>query len=548
MLARAGALASALLLAACATGAPQQQTGYGDFLIARVANMRADHSAAADRYFAALARAPHDDALITGALASTLASGDLHRARQAARLAPREGGPGYAYLVRAADALTMQRWRTAAAELNRVEGPASEELLSRLLVVWARAAQGDVDQVMVDLAPLAAIRPYGGLFAYQQAMALDYAGRNEEALAAYALAAQGGIWLPAAIERHADLLVRTGDRDTAIAVLEQPANQPNPALVAALARVRAGGAAAAERLTPARGAAVGMYGLSAIFLQEGDSANGLAALSLALMLDPNYDGARLAFAQQQASLGHTDIAREILAEVSPDSPYSGSARIMEAWALLDAGREDEALALARANAAGGDLRALRTLADMHRSRADYAEAEAIYTQLIGERSDDWRLYFARGAARERLGRWPEAEADLRHALELSPDQPDVLNYLGYTWIDRGERLTEGLAMIERAVELRPMSGAVIDSLGWAHYRLGDYARALDLLERAVELEPADATLNDHLGDVYWRLNRRIEARFQWRRALSLSPDNAAAIEAKIENGLPPIAPTQSATR
>ena len=145
---------------------------------------------------------------------------------------------------------------------------------------------------------------------------------------------------------------------------------------------------------------------------------------------------------------------------------------------------------------------------------------------------------ARAAARERLGRWPEAEADLQRALVLSPEQPDILNYLGYSWIDRGVRLQEGLAMIQRAVALRPASGAVIDSLGWAYFRLGDYAQALEHIERAVELQPADATLNDHLGDVYWRLGRRIEARFQWRRALSLAPDAPASIEAKMAAGLP----------
>jgi Flp pilus assembly protein TadD len=546
---RALALAAGLGLAACATGASSSESrGYADFLIARVANMRADHEAAADRYFAALARSPRDDALLTGALTATLASGDLDRARQAARMAPREGAPSYAHLVRAADAIVAQRWRQADAELARVEGAASEELLSRMFVVWTRAAEGRVDDVVVDLAPLASIRPYGGLFAYQQAMALDYAGRDEEALAAYELAQQGGLWLPSGIERHADLLVRRGRREDAITLLDTPANQPNPALMAALARVRAGEPAAADRLTPARGAAVGLYGLSAIFLQETDTTNGLAALSLALMLDPGFDGARLAFAQQQSTLGHIGLARRMLAQVPQDSPYAGSARIMESWALLDAGREGDAFELARANAADGEPRALRTLADMHRHLGQYAEAEPLYDRLVDLQPDDWRLYFARGAARERLGRWAEAEADLRRALELSPDQPDVLNYLGYSWIDRGEHLQEGLAMIRRAVELRPMSGAIIDSLGWAYYRLGDYAQALDSLERAVELEPADPTLNDHLGDLYWRLGRRLEARFQWRRALTLEPDHPEAIQAKIDNGLPAEPARQSANR
>jgi Flp pilus assembly protein TadD len=169
--------------------------------------------------------------------------------------------------------------------------------------------------------------------------------------------------------------------------------------------------------------------------------------------------------------------------------------------------------------------------------------------MIADQPSEWRLYFARGAARDQLDRWPEAEADFRRALELSPEQPDVMNYLAYTWVDRGEHIDQALPMLRRAVELRPASGAIVDSLGWAHYRLGDYNQALLYLERAVELRPADAILNDHLGDVYWRLGRRIEARFQWRRALTLEPEDPAALQAKIENGLeeaPP--PSRSANR
>jgi tetratricopeptide (TPR) repeat protein len=543
--------AAALLLAACATPAPPQPreaASYADHLVGRLANLRQDHVAAADRYFAALRREPQNDALLNGAVISSLASGDAARARQAARMAPRSDAPAYAHMVRAADHLAAGRHRAAADELNRAEGGAAEELIARMMLVWARAADGGVDAVIVDLAPLASIRPYGSLFAYQQAMALDYAGRNEAALATYAAAADGGMFLPPAVERHADLLARAGRGEEALALLRRDANSSNPALVAAEGRLAAGQAIVAGRITPAYGAAVGLYGLAAIFQQEGDAANALATLTISLMLDPALDPARLSFAQIQASLGHADLARDVLARIPPTSPYASAARTMQAWSLVDQGREDEALAMARTAADAGDLRSRRALGDLYRSLRRYDEAERIYTELIGEAGDDWRLYFSRGAARERLGRWPEAEADFRRALELSPEQPEVMNYLGYTWVDRGENLQEGLALIQRAVELRPNSGAIIDSLGWAYYRLGDYARALNYLERAVELEPADPTLNDHLGDVYWRLGRRIEARFQWQRALTLNPDDAAAIEAKLEHGLPTPPAAQSANR
>jgi tetratricopeptide (TPR) repeat protein len=545
---------SALSLAACASysytytpPAPAQARGYADHLVGRVANLRQDHAAAADRYFAALARDSGNATLVEGAVTASLAAGDLDRARQAARMAPRNDVPAYARLLRASDAIAAGRIRQAGQDLSAVEGTAAQELIGRMMQTWIDAAEDRVDNVVADLAPFASIRPYGSLFTYQQALALDYAGRNQEALAAYQTAAASGMYLPPAVERHAQLLARSGAQADAIALLQSDASRANPALAEAAAQIQAG-APVADRLTPAQGAAIALYGLAAIYKQENDATNALAALSLSLVLDSKLDASRMMFAQIQGDLGNIEAAHAMLARIPDDSPYAVGADVTEAWLLVDSGREEEALALARTAAATGDLRARRALADMHRNLRQYDQAEAIYSELIGETPNEWRLYFARGAARERQGRWPEAEADFQRALQLSPEQPDVMNYLGYTWVDRGENMQEGLAMIQRAAALRPMSGAIIDSLGWAYFRMGDYAQALENLERAIELEPADATLNDHLGDIYWRLGRRIEARFQWQRALTLEPDNAAAIEAKVANGLPPEPPSQAARR
>jgi Flp pilus assembly protein TadD len=539
----------AAVLAACVSSQPPVRgASYADFLIGRLANAREDHDVAADRYFSALRRAPGDSALLSGALISALDSGDVERAREAARMAPHADASGYAHLVLAADSMAAGYWRRAEEQLQRVEGGAAEELAGRMMSVWAQTAQGRVADVVMDLSPLASIRPYGGLFAYQQAMALDYAGRHDEALAAYSRGAQGGLWLPSGIEHHADLLWRRSARNEAVALLSNESSRSSPELAAALARTEAGSGPASAPLDPARGAAAGLRGLAAIFLQEADAQNGLAAMTLAMILDPRSDGARLAFAQAQSDRGHADVARAMLAQIPADSIYAGSARRLESWILLDSGEEEQAFALARENAESGESRAMRSLADMYRSRGRFQEAEPLYSELVTRSPEDWRLRFARGVARERLGRWPEAEADLQHALALSPDQPDVMNYLGYSWVDRGERLPDALALIQRAVELRPLSGAIIDSLGWAYFRMGDYVQALDYIERAVELEPADPTLNDHLGDVYWRLGRRIEARFQWRRALTLTPDDPAAIEAKLTNGMPDAPQRQSVQR
>ena len=206
------------------------------------------------------------------------------------------------------------------------------------------------------------------------------------------------------------------------------------------------------------------------------------------MLDPTNDDARLAFAQAQSDLDHGELARRMLHQVDAQSVYARSARTMEAWTLVAEDRNDDAIALARSAAADGDSAAKRALADIYRATHHDAEAEAVYSELITSQPEDWRLWFARGAARVRLSRVAEGEADMSHALQLSPNQPDVMNYLAYSWIDRGEHMEEGLAMIQRALALRPDSAAIVDSLGWAYYRMRDYPRALEQLEHAVELE------------------------------------------------------------
>lgn len=542
------AFAALALIAACASAPPPRESdAYANFLVGQLANRRDDHQAASDRYFNALSHAPGDSALVEGALSAALATGDVERAREIARRARREGASA-ARIVRAADALAGRNLAEAGREIARVDADAAGELAAGMMLAWVRTGEGRIDEILIELAPLADVRPYGGLFAYQQAMALDFAGRKEAALEAYSIADRTQLWLPSAVERHADLLARMGRRDEAIAVLAATEGRlANPALARALGRLGAGETPAAAPLTPALGAAVGLHGLAGIFLEEHDTTSGLVTLTLALMLDPAQDAARLTFADAQSSLGHADAARRALAAIPPNSAYAANARVLGAWVLFREGRREEALARVREEQGA---RGRRALADMYRSLERWDQAEPIYDALIAENPRDWRLHFARAAARDRLGRWGEAEADLRRALVLSPSQPEVANYLGYSLVERGERLGEAMALIASAAEQRPLSGAIIDSLGWAHFRLGDYEQAIVYLERAVELEPASVVINDHLGDAYWRAGRRIEARFQWQRALTLGPSEGerTSLAGKLDEGLPAAPPTRSATR
>ena len=184
-------------------------------------------------------------------------------------------------------------------------------------------------------------------------------------------------------------------------------------------------------------------------------------------------------------------------------------------------------------------------ADLLSDDERYEEAASTLNKAIeetGEANAGWTLFYLRGASEERAGHWSIGETDLKKSLKLKPDEPEVMNYLGYAWVDRGEHLPEAVAMLEKAEALQPDSGAIVDSLGWARYRTHDYASAIIDLERAIQLDPSDPEVNNHLGDVYWRVGRRLEAQYQWRRVLSLSPDEKtrAAVEAKLKDGLPPL--------
>jgi Flp pilus assembly protein TadD len=191
-----------------------------------------------------------------------------------------------------------------------------------------------------------------------------------------------------------------------------------------------------------------------------------------------------------------------------------------------------------------DLEAINTFGTVLRFRRDFERAAEVYSlgieTITDHRREHWRLFYQRGIAFERTDRWTQAEADFLTALDLFPDQPDVLNYLAYTWVDRGEHLERSVEMLERAVEMRPESGYIVDSLGWVYFRLGRFQDAVEQLERAVILDPTQAVIHDHLGDAYWMVGRRLEARFQWSHARDLDDSDEIdpeAIQRKLQRGL-----------
>jgi tetratricopeptide (TPR) repeat protein len=270
-------------------------------------------------------------------------------------------------------------------------------------------------------------------------------------------------------------------------------------------------------------------------------------LQLALYLVPNHPLALLSLADLYESVKKPAMAIKVYERMPASSALKRNAQIQLAIDLDAADRTDEAIKILKGVTAEDpkDIEAVMALGNIERGRKKFADCVQTYSQGIDilppvTDKNTWVYYYYRGICEERSKQWSKAEADMRKALELQPEQPHVLNYLGYSWIDQGVNLDEGMKMIKRAVDQRPDDGYIVDSLGWAYYRIGNFEDAVKNLERAIDLKPEDPTINDHLGDAYWRVGRTLEARFQWAHARDLKPEpeDLPKIEAKIENGLP----------
>jgi tetratricopeptide (TPR) repeat protein len=297
------------------------------------------------------------------------------------------------------------------------------------------------------------------------------------------------------------------------------------------------------------GAAEAFFNISSSLVRENSADMALVFGWLAVDLNPNLGQGLLLIAGIYETLNRYDDAIRVYGMVGTNSPWRWNAQIREALVNDAAERTDKSVALLRAMIAEQPARAeaATSLGDVLRGRKRFIEAVEAYDTAIARSNPseqrNWTLYYSRGIALERATLWQRAEADFLKALELSPEQPHVLNYLGYSWVEHGVNLDRARKMLERAVELRPNDGYIVDSLGWVLFRTGDFKGATERLEHAVELRPQDATINDHLGDAYWKVGRHAEARFQWSRALSLDPEPELvdSIKTKLARGLQGVA-------
>ena len=524
-------------------------TASGSYLAARHAGIERDSTTAAAYYLNVLKADPRNADLLSRAFLSVLTDGDIDEAgRLADRLIQLDRSDRIARLVIGVRALKLKQYAVARQNFAQsVRGPVTD-LTAALLSAWALSGAGDIRAAVDTLDRLAGPDWYAIFKDLHAGLILDVANNKKDAGKRYERTYKADPMAVRTVEAYGRYLSRAGTKDDALKVYQDfsKAVPGHPVIVEEMKEITAGEKLPVLADSPQAGAAEALYGLGASIGRRGGEDLALIYLQLALYLEPTHTMALLSLADLYESLKKPELAIKVYDRIPPSSPLHRNAEIQIASDLDTLDRTDEAKKRLEHLVAEHpkDTEAILAFANILRGRKDFAECANVYGKAIANvpvpEKANWVMFYFRGICYERSKQWPLAEADLKKALELYPDQPLVLNYLGYSWIDQGVNLDQGMNMIRRAVEQRPDDGYIVDSLGWANFRIGNYDEAVKDLDRAVELKPEDPTINDHLGDAYWRVGRVLEARFQWSHAKDLKPEpeDLPKIEEKLKSGLP----------
>ncbi len=517
----------------------------GPYLAARLAGAESDYAVAAEYYARALAADPGNAMLIENAAISELARGSVADGLKLARQFDETGGKSQiADLLILANLAQNEDYAAAVSEL--VRGRSAGQLVDGLYRAWAYLGMGQMSDATAEFDKVSAVGGLKSFGLYHKALALASVGDFEGADAIFAGADGGPLRATRhGILAHAQILSQLERDEDAIALLNSAFGpEGDPAVRALRTRLEAGETVPFTLVSgPKDGIAEVFYTVASALGSENTDVNTLAYARVAEYLAPKDADAVLLVASILEGQGQHALASTEFDKIGSDDPAYLQAELGRAGALVASGQTDAAIEVLRRLAKDHPdrIEVWNTLGDTLRREERFDEAAKAYDEAIarinGEPKVYWSLYFARGICKERAKNWTGAEVDFRKALELYPDQPSVLNYLGYSYIDRNENLDDALKMIEKAAAERPDDGAIIDSLGWGLYRLGRYDEAVTQMEHAVELMPVDAVVNDHLGDVYWAVGRTREAEFQWRRALSFAEDSMDADPDRIRRKL-----------
>jgi tetratricopeptide (TPR) repeat protein len=534
-------------------------TTSGSYLAARHAAAERDAAAAAAFYRSAMRTDPKNNDLLDRAFISSLADGDIEEAvKLADRILTIDKTNKVARLVLGVRDLKLKKYTSAQQNINLSVRGLPTDLVAALLSAWASYGAGDTKAAIANIDKLAGPEWYPIFKDMHSGMIFELADKQKEAGSRFEQAYKLDDSALRVVDAYARWLSRNKDPAAAEAIYEAFDKKlaRHPLVQEGLRETKAGRKLPPLVDSPQAGAAEALYGIGASLTHHGGEELALVYLQLALYLAPNHSLALLSLADLYDSVKKPAMAIEVYKRVPANSPLKRNAQIQLATDLDAADRSDEAIKILKGVTAEDpkDLEALMALGNIERGRKKFADCTQTYTQGIdalpnpGDKGN-WVNYYFRGICEERSKQWSKAEVDMKKALELQPEQPHVLNYLGYSWIDQGINLDEGMGMIKRAVDQRPDDGYIVDSLGWAYFRIGNFDEAVKTLERAIDLKPEDPTINDHLGDAYWRVGRTLEAKFQWAHARDLKPepDDLPKIEAKIENGLPEAEPASAAS-
>ncbi len=524
----------------------------GTYLAARFASSQGEIDGAAAYYANLLEFDPGNSDLLARTFLFAASAGDMETAIPLAHrvvlLDPRNRP---AHLMLAASALQAENYPLVEEEIGQAGGGAFFSLTNNLIQAWALSGQGSTDDALVVLDRLADQNGVEGLQTFHRALILEYAGRNDEAHESY----RAAMGVPGVGARGADalgrFLRRSGRDEEARALYLSLAERvpDSPVATLGLAEIDAGQLPAPLISTPAEGAAEGLFALASSLTGENNSDIAVLYFNIAIYLRPDFELARAFLGNRYERIDKYRKAIEVYSGISPQSPYYRMLEVQTAVNLGRIGQADIAIARVRAltRSDAGDTDAWTALGDLLRGVGEFEDAIPAYNRAINQISEgDERLvelFFARGICHQSLENWDAAESDFQESLAIDPERADVLNYLGYSWVDQSVNLEQALVLLEKARSLRPLDGYIADSVGWAYYKLGRYREAAETLEQAVQLSPGASEINDHLGDAYWMVGRKLDARFEWTHALNLdpAPDVRPVIERKLRVGmeLPP---------
>lgn len=515
-------------------------------------DLRTDEAA---RYFSDAAQADWDNPiLVERAFVALATDGQIGKAASTARrMLELDPANELAELVVASEALKERRYDSAVRQLSQISQDSFSGITAGILRAWAMVGDNRGDDAQALMEELGA-NGLDEFLVFHRALMAEAAGDSELALELAARAFEAEPYVARMAEVYARMLANAGRFDEARDVLDafESEGLTHPIIEIVRESIEAGRRPGIFAANVQIGAAEMFHGIGVALSRDGSSDLALVFLRLGVYLDPGADVISLALGQLLDIAGQHQAANQIYDAIPANSAMKPMAVVRVAQNLDATGDRAEAIRRLRNIAATrpDDLDAVSVLGDLLRYDEDYLAAAEAYSKALeitgGESPADWRFYYVRGIAYERAKEWPKAEADFLKALELNPDQPQVLNYLGYSWIDQDMHLVRALEMIETAVAAQPQDGYIIDSLGWAFYKLDRMEEAVETLERAVMLLPNDPEINDHLGDAYWKVGRKLEARFQWNIARSVDEAGNVAerVGPKLAEGLTPASETQ----